>query len=90
MNEVDIQSHSPSWVFFVKVSFAVSIVCMAAGVLLAPLDLMIRAYFVLAALFMVSTAFTLSKTVRDEHESQRLIQKITDAKTSKIIKEFAE
>lgn len=90
MNEVDIQSHSPAWIFFVKASFAVSVICMAIGILLTSSDLMIKAYFALASLFMVSGAFTLAKTLRDEHESQRLIQKISDAKTSKIIKEFAE
>ncbi len=39
---------------------------------------------------LVSTTITLSKTMRDEHESRRLINKISDAKTKQLIKEFAE
>jgi hypothetical protein len=90
MNENDIQSHSPSWLFFVKASFAISMLSIAIGILLMPAVLMVKAYFALGSLFLVSATFTMAKTMRDEHESQRLIKKISDAKTSKIIQEFTD
>lgn len=90
MNETDIQSHSVAWLFYVKASFAISLIAMAAGILFMPGDYMLKGYLALGSLFMVSSTFTIAKTLRDEHESQRLIQKISDAKTSKIIKEYSE
>jgi hypothetical protein len=33
----------------------------------------------MAALFLTGTTFTLAKTLRDEHEASRLINKIEDA-----------
>jgi hypothetical protein len=32
----------------------------------------------------------LSKTLRDDHEAQRLMNRINEAKTNKILKEYAE
>ena len=90
MNESNLQSHSASWLFFVKTSFAISVVALATGILFMPGDLMVKGYFALGSLFLVSSTMTMAKTIRDEHENQRLIHKINDAKTSKIINEFTE
>jgi hypothetical protein len=32
----------------------------------------------------------LSKTLRDDHEAQRLLNRINEAKTNKILKEYTE
>ena len=62
----------------------------AAGILFIPTDFLVKGYMGLCALFLVSTSITLSKTLRDEHENQRLINKISEAKTKQLIKEYAE
>jgi len=90
MQENDIQSHSTSWLFYVKSAFAISLASMAAGILLMPVSLMVQGYFALSSLFMVSATITMVKTLRDEHESQRLLNRISEARTSKIIQEYAE
>lgn len=86
----DIQSDSSSWLFFVKASFVIALIAMGAGILFMPGGLMVQGYFALSGLFLVSSTITLSKTLRDEHEAQRLIHKISEAKTNKIIREFSE
>ena len=90
MLESNHQSHSTGWLFFVKVAFALSVLTMAAGIAFMPGELVVRGYFAISALFMVSTTITLSKTLRDDHENSRLINKISEAKTNKIIKEYSE
>jgi len=90
MNESNIQSHSNSWLFYVKASFTVSIMALAAGILFMPGDIMVKAYFAIGSLFLVSSTLTMAKTLRDQHESERLINKINEAKTSRIINEFSE
>ena len=90
MHESDIQSHSTSWLFYVKAAFVLSLVSMWAGILFMPGSLVIQGYFALSSLFMISSTITMVKTLRDDHESQRLLNKISEAKTSKILKEFTE
>ena len=86
----EIQSNSNGWLFYVKTSFAIALAATALGIVFAPIDLLVKGYMAICALFLVSTTITLSKTLRDEHESRRLINKISDAKTKQLIKEFAE
>jgi len=90
MQENDIQSHSASWLFFVKAAFAISLASMAVGILFMPATLVEQGYFGLSSLFMVSATITMVKTLRDEHESQRLVNRISEAKTAKIINEFKD
>ncbi|MCG8316084.1 MAG: hypothetical protein MI976_22960 [Pseudomonadales bacterium] len=86
----DIQSNSNGWLFFVKSSFVIALIAMTVGILFGPQDFMVKGYLAMSALFLVSSTITLSKTMRDEHESQRLLHKISEAKTQQLIKEYAE
>ncbi|MCG8669269.1 MAG: hypothetical protein MI867_07625 [Pseudomonadales bacterium] len=86
----NIQSNSNGWMFFVKTSFVIALVAMGAGILFGPNDFMVKGYLAMSALFLVSSTITLSKTMRDEHESHRLLNKISEAKTQQLIKEYVE
>ena len=84
------QSNSSGWLFYVKASFVVALGSMAVGIFFAPTDLLVKGYLAICALFLVSSTITLAKTLRDEHESERLLHKISEAKTQQLIKEYAE
>lgn len=86
----NIQDNSSSWMFFVKASFVIALGATGAGILFSPTDFLVKGYLGICALFLVSTTITLSKTLRDQHENQRLINKISEAKTKQLIKEYAE
>lgn len=90
MENLEIQSNSAGWLFFVTAAFVIAVFATAAGIMLMPGGILMQAYFALSALFLVSATITLSKTMRDEHEAQRLIHKVSEARTNKIIREFAE
>lgn len=90
MDTFDITTNSTGWLLFVKLSFLVSIAAMIAAILFMPGDLMLKGYFGLNSLFMVSSTIMISKTMRDEHEGSKMMNKISEAKTNKIIKEYAE
>ena len=83
-------TNSASWLFFVKLTFGISLVGMAAFIFFMNGDLLMKGYLALNSLFMVSATIVLSKTMRDEHETSKLSNKISEAKTNKILKEFAE
>ena len=88
--ENELKSNSASWVFFVKVSFAIAVLAAGTGVVLAPVDIVLKGYMAISALFLVSTTITLSKTLRDEHEGQRIVNRISEARTNQLLKEYAE
>ena len=88
MDQHDIQSNSPGWLLFVKASFAIAIMAVTAGILFLPTDFLLKGSFALSSLFLVSSTITLSKTMRDEHESRRLINKVSEARTTKMISEL--
>jgi len=88
MDQYDIQSNSSGWLFFVRASFAIAIMAVTGGILFMPTDIVIKGYFALSSLFLVSSTITISKTMRDEHESRRLINKVSEARTSKMISEL--
>lgn len=90
MNEHDIQSTSSGWLFFVKASFGIAILAIAAGIVLIPGSFLIKGYFAISSLFLVSATITLSKTMRDQHEANRLINKVSEARTTQIINEMAK
>lgn len=90
MDNHDTQTNSTGWLLFVKLSFIVSIVAMVAAIIFMPGDLMMKGYFGLNSLFMVSSTIMMSKTLRDEHESAKMINRVNEAKTNKIINEYAD
>ena len=89
MNE-SIQSNSQGWLFFVKASFGIALTAMIGGVIFSEIEFMMKAYFGLCSLFLVSSTITLSKTMRDQHEGERIINRISEAKAQQLMKEYAE
>ncbi len=90
MQAIDTQSSSKGWTLFVKLSFVLSLIAMALVIVFMKADLMLKGYLALNAVFIVSSTIMMSKTVRDDFESQKIINKISEAKTNKIIQEYSE
>ena len=88
MDQFELNSNTSAWDFFVKVSFAIAIAATGIGIYLLPGELVIKGYFLISSLFLVFATITMSKTLRDKHESDRLHNKISEARTSKIIRDM--
>ena len=82
------QLNSSGWVFFTKASFALSIIAVGAGIVLVPATLWVKGYLAMGMLFLLGSTFTLAKTIRDEFEASKLVNKIQDARTDRILKEY--
>lgn len=74
--------HSPSWVMFTQLSFAIALAAMTAGILLLDIDLATRGYLGMGSLLVIITSINMSKTIRDQHEADRLTNKVEDARIS--------
>lgn len=88
MNKPTMREDSPAWFFFVWVSFIVSVMLMCIGIYFVPVDAWIRGYLGMGLFFVVGSTFTLSKAVRDQHETEKLINRISEAKTERMLHEF--
>lgn len=89
MNDLNsAQLNSPSWLFFVKINFGIAIASIFAAILLAPIEPLVQAFLAIGTLYMVAATFTFAKTVRDEFESQKLINKLAEARAEKLLKEY--
>lgn len=65
----DEQVDTGQWMMIAWAGFAASVALIAYHLVRIDLDGWVRAYLLVSSLFLVSTAFTLSKTVRDQHEA---------------------
>lgn len=65
----DGQVDTPSWVLTVWVAFTAAVVLTAWGLWRMSIPEWQKSYMIVSWLFLISTTFTLAKTVRDAHEA---------------------
>lgn len=79
--------NSQAWIFYCYVSFAVAIGVTGIGIWMMDMSLPMKAFMSMGLLFTTGSAFTLAKTLRDEHESLLFHNKLEDAKTERLLRE---
>ena len=89
MNQ-NVQPHTGAWVTFTYGSFAASAFLVAVGVFILPIELWMKGYLTMGIVMLVQTCVTLTKTVRDNHESSRLVNRIEDAKAERLLMEVSK
>jgi hypothetical protein len=83
-----IQRDSAAWLFFVRASFVVALAANVLGIVYLPVTPWIRGYLGMGLFFVVASAITLTKTLRDDHEARRLLNRIDQVKTTRLLKEY--
>ena len=89
-HESEYQHHSNAWVTFTYGSFGASAFLVAVGVYFLPVDLWIKGYLAMGIVMLVQSCVTLTKTVRDVHESSRFVNRIEDAKAERLLMEVSK
>lgn len=84
----EVRRDTPAWIFQTWASFILSVTVTSAGIYYLPVDLWIRAFMSMGLLFTVASSFTLAKTVRDNHEAEKLMNRVKDAKAEKLLREY--
>lgn len=79
--------HSAAWVFQTKVSFVVSLTGLILGIAYLPVEPWVRAYLALGSLYAITSAISLSKTLRDEHESRRVLSRVDEVRLERLLAE---
>jgi len=80
--------NSGSCIAFTYASFFASLAMIAAGIFFAPVDVWIKAYLAMGAALLVQSCITMTKTLRDVHESARFGNRIEDAKAERLLMEI--
>jgi hypothetical protein len=75
--------------FYVQaaLSFGVSLVGTAVGIAYLPVGGWERAFLGLGLLFVVTSAFTLAKVIRDQQESTTVVNRVDQARLDKLLAE---
>jgi hypothetical protein len=79
--------HSQGWVTFTYAGFAGSLAMLALGVWSLPLDWWTRGYLAMGIFLLVQSCITMTKTMRDNHEASKLINKVEEARTERLLME---
>ena len=77
--------HSGAWIAFTYASFFASVAMVGGGILFAPIDIWIKAYFAMGAALLIQSAITMTKTLRDVHEGGKLVNRIEDARAERLL-----
>lgn len=82
-------SASTTSAFFAQaaISFGLALIAVTAGVIFLPVDGWIRGFLALGMLYLVTSAFTLAKCVRDRQEETTVVSRVDQARLDKLLAE---
>jgi len=75
--------------FYVQsmIAFGLALTALTVGIWYLPVDGWIRAFLIVASLFLVTSTFTLAKCVRDAQETGTVVARIDQARVEKMLAE---
>ena len=85
-----IQGPTQAWTYFTMAIFVVAAGMMAGGIYFLEASFSAKGFYAMSAIMLVHTSVTLTKTMRDVEESQKLINKLEDAKTEKLLMDSSD
>jgi hypothetical protein len=87
MQNLTPQKDTTAWIFQVWASFIISTSATALGIAYLPVDAWVKGFMGMGLTFTVGSSFTLSKTIRDNHEAAKINARIDEAKVEKLLSE---
>ncbi len=85
--ETNLVKNSDAWTAFTIGSFVIAACMMAGGIYFMDAGLAAKGFYAMSAIMLVHTSITITKTLRDNEEAKRMINRIEDAKTEKLLME---
>jgi hypothetical protein len=79
--------HGPAWIAFTYISFGAALAMLAIGLFMMPIDLAMKGYLTMGIAMLTQSCVTLTKTIRDNDEAAKLVNRIEDAKTERLLAE---
>jgi hypothetical protein len=82
--------HSPAFVTFSYVSFGLAVAMVAGGVFVMPIDFWMRGFLLMGMVMLVQSCIMLTKTIRDNVEAEKLMNRIEDARAERLLMDVAK
>ncbi len=81
--------HSTTAAYYAQavVSFAAALLAMGIGIAYLSADSWIRAFLALGLLYVVTSAFTLAKVIRDRQDEDQVVSRVDQARLDKLLAE---
>jgi hypothetical protein len=79
------QKDSSAWIFQTWAAFALSISMTTVGIVNLPVNSWVKGFMGMGLAFSIGSSFTLSKTIRDMHETNKLAARIDEAKVERLL-----
>lgn len=89
MNGIEVSNTSS----FYRMAVAASILSFAGmviGLVMMDIDLSVKGFLAMTYIFSLSSCFTLAKVIRDKAEAERIINKVSTAKTEHMINKYVD
>ena len=77
--------NTPAFFAQAAISFGVAAIAVGVGITYLPVDRWTRGFLAVGCLFLVSSAFTLAKCVRDQQESTQVLSRVDQARLEKLL-----
>ena len=85
MSNTYLPKDSGAWRLFTMASFGLAAAMMAGGIYFLEASFAAKGFYAMAAIMLVHTSITITKTLRDAEEANRFMNKLEDAKTEKLL-----
>ncbi len=89
MNTYSPKVTQKAWNSFTYIMFAIAAVMMAGGIWSLQASFTAKGYYAMATLMLVYTTAGVTKAIRDKEESDRIYNKIEDARTERMLAEVS-
>lgn len=80
---------SQAWKMFTIVSFGVAAAMQAGGIYFLEASFAAKGFYAMSAIMLVHTAISITKTLRDAQEAEKVYNKVEEAKTEKLLTELS-
>lgn len=88
MSETPVQQQSTAAFYGQAVaSFAIAMGATSVGILRLHADAWVRGFLAIAVLYLVTSAFTLAKVIRDRQEAGQIVSRVDQARLDKLLAE---
>ncbi|MCC3245878.1 hypothetical protein LG047_11135 [Methylocystis sp. WRRC1] len=82
--------HSSAFVTFSYATFVLSLVMVGGGVFLMPIDHWMKSFLAMGIVMLVQSCIIVTKTIRDNQEAEKLLNRIEDAKTERLLMDVSK
>ncbi len=83
-----LNQNTAGWMFFVKACFAASVFAMATAIVFLPGPVWVKGYMGMGTLLTIASSFMLSKSIRDDFEAKKIVNRLSQARAEQMLKEY--